>query len=63
MRILAVDTSSNVATAAIMDGDKLVCEFVLNNKMTHSQTIMPIIDECFKKSELTPKDIDLFAVA
>ena len=63
MRILAVDTSSNVATAAIMDGDKLVCEFVLNNKMTHSQTIMPIIDECFKKSELTPGDIDLFAVA
>ena len=63
MRILAVDTSSTVATAAIVDDDKLVCECVLNNKLTHSQTIMPIIDECFKKSELTPNDIDLFAVA
>lgn len=63
MRVLGVDTSSKVATAAICENDKLICEFVLNNKMTHSQTIMPIIDECFKKSELTPSDIDVFAVS
>lgn len=63
MKILGVDTSSKVATAAICEDDRLICEFVLNTKMTHSQTIMPIIDECFKKSELSPKDIDVFAVA
>lgn len=63
MRILAVDTSSNVASAAIVDGDKMVCECVLNNKLTHSQTLMPMIDEVFKKSEYTPSDIDLFAVS
>ena len=63
MKILAVDTSSNVASAAIVDGDKLVCESVLNNKLTHSQTLMPMIDEVFKKSELKPDDIDLFAVS
>lgn len=63
MKILAVDTSSTVATAAISDGDKLICECVLNNKLTHSQTIMPIIDDVFKRSELSPSDIDLFAVA
>lgn len=63
MRILGVDTSSKVATAAVCDEDKIICEFELNNKMTHSQTIMPIIDECLKKSELTVEDIDLFAVA
>ena len=63
MKILAVDTSSNVASAAIVDGDKLVCECVLNNKLTHSQTLMPMIDEVFKKSELTPCDIDVFAVS
>lgn len=63
MKILAVDTSSGVASAAVVDGDKLVCECVLNNKLTHSQTLMPMIDEVFSKSELTPKDIDIFAVA
>ena len=63
MRILAVDTSSNVASAAIVDGNKLVCESILNNKLTHSQTLMPIIDEVFKKSEFKPNDIDVFAVA
>lgn len=63
MRILAVDTSSDVASAAIVDGERLVCECVLNNKLTHSQTILPMIDEVFKKSELTPMDIDVFAVS
>jgi tRNA threonylcarbamoyladenosine biosynthesis protein TsaB len=63
MRILAVDTSSNVASAAIVDDNKLVCECVLNNKLTHSQTLMPMIDEVFKKSELAPQDIDMFAVS
>lgn len=63
MKILAVDTSSAVATAAIVEDNKLICECVLNNKLTHSQTIMPIIDDVFKKSELKPDDIDVFAVA
>ena len=63
MRTLGVDTSSKVATVAISEDDKLICEFFLNNKMTHSQTIMPIIDECLKKSELSPADIDVFAVS
>lgn len=63
MKILAVDTSSTVASAAIVDDSKLVCECVLNNKLTHSQTLMPMIDEVFKKSELNPSDIDVFAVS
>jgi len=63
MRILAVDTSSNVASAAIVADDKLVCECVLNNKLTHSQTILPMIDEVLKKSELAPQDIDVYAVS
>jgi len=63
MKILAVDTSSKVASAAIVDGDKLICEEVLNNKLTHSETLMPMIKRVFDKSELTPADIDLFAVS
>lgn len=63
MKILGVDTSSAVASAAICDGDRLICETSLNNKLTHSQTIMPIIDGVFRMSELKPADIDVFAVS
>ncbi len=63
MRILAVDTSSAVASAAFVEDDKLVCEYTLNNGLTHSQTIMPIIDEVFKRSGRNPEDIDIFAVS
>ena len=61
MRILAVDTSSAVASCAIVDGEKLVCEEILNNGLTHSQTIMPMIESVMKRSGLETKDIDLFA--
>lgn len=63
MRILAVDTSSAVASAALVEDDKLICECSLNNGLTHSQTILPIIDDVFKRSKLTPSDIDIFAAA
>ena len=62
MKIFAVDTSSAVASAAVIDGDKLLCEFTLNNGLTHSQTLMPMVKEVFEKSGLSANDIDLFAV-
>ncbi len=63
MKILSVDTSSNVATVAVADDDKLVCEILVNTKKTHSQTLMPMIDSALKQSELEISDIDLIASA
>lgn len=63
MRILSVDTSSNVASVAICDDEKLICEITVNNKKTHSQTLMPMIDSALKQSELEISDIDLIASA
>lgn len=63
MKILAVDTSSIVATCAILDEDKLIGEYILNHKRTHSQKIMPIIKEILESSELKPEYIDVFAVS
>ncbi|KPU26905.1 peptidase M22 [Caloranaerobacter sp. TR13] len=63
MKILAIDTSSIVATCAILDEDKLIGEYILNNKRTHSQKIMPIIKEILENSELKLEDIDVFAVS
>lgn len=61
MRILAVDTSSAVASCAIVDGEKLVCEEILNNGLTHSQMVMPMIESVLKRSGLDVSDIDIFA--
>ncbi len=63
MKILAVDTSAQVASCALVEEDKLICECVLNNGLTHSQTLMPMIDDVFKKSKMTPADIDIYAVS
>ncbi len=63
MKVLAVDTSSIVATAAIMDDDRLIGEYILNHKKTHSQKLMPIIKEILHSAELKVSDIDVFAVA
>ena len=61
MNILAIDTSALTATAAILAGDTLLGEISTTTKLTHSQTIMPMIDELLKKVNLDISDIDLFA--
>lgn len=63
MRILAVDTSSNVATAAVMEDNTLLGEYILNHKKTHSQKIMVMIEQLLADLELTVQDIDLFAAS
>ncbi len=61
MKVLAVDTSTAVATAAIIEEDKLLCESVLNSNRAHSQKLMGLIDELFMRAGLTPADMDFFA--
>lgn len=62
MRILAIDSSSNVASVAIVDEDRVVGEYTINNKITHSQTLLPMIDELFKMVETEPDTVDAIAV-
>lgn len=63
MKILAVDTSDNTATACVAEDNKLLTECVVNYKKTHSQTLMPMIDKCLNDSGTDISQIDLFAVA
>lgn len=62
MNILAIDSCSNVATAAILTEGRLVAEFVLNNKTTHSTKLLPQIEIMMNNSQIAFSDIDLFAV-
>lgn len=61
MITLGVDSSSLAASVAIVVDDKLILEYMLQNELTHSQTLMPMIAQAFKAVGLTPNDVDRFA--
>jgi tRNA threonylcarbamoyladenosine biosynthesis protein TsaB len=63
MKILALDTSSITATVAVLEGEKLLGEYILNHKLTHSQKLIPMVEELLRSCELKPSDIDVFAVS
>jgi tRNA threonylcarbamoyladenosine biosynthesis protein TsaB len=63
MKILAVDTSAVAASAAICEGETIIGEFFVNNHLTHSQTLMPMVDSLLKCCNVSTQDIDLFAVS
>ena len=61
MKILAVEASGSVAGVALTEDNILRAEFTLNYKMTHSQTIMPLINEVKQYLNLDLKSIDYIA--
>ena len=63
MRILALDSSGLVATVAILEDDRTVAEYTVNYKKTHSQTLLPMLDEIVKMTEFDLDTIDAIAVA
>ena len=63
MKILAIDASGTVASAAIVNEDKVIAEYTVNYKITHSQTLMPMTESILKITETQLKDIDYIACA
>ena len=58
MRLLALESSGLVASAAIVEDDNLIAEYTTNTKLTHSQTLLPMVDEIIKRTgiEVAGKD-------
>lgn len=63
MKILAIDSSGLVASVAIVEDDNLLGEYTINHKKTHSQTLLPMLDEVAKMLELDLESIDAVAVS
>ena len=63
MKILGLDSSGLVASVAIVEDDVLIAEYTVNYKKTHSQTLLPMLDEIAKMTELDLNRIDAIAVA
>ena len=62
MKILALDSSGIVASVAVVEDDTLLAEYTVNYKKTHSQTLLPMLDEIVKMTELELESIDAIAV-
>lgn len=62
MLILGIDSSSIVATVAILSETKLLAEYIVNNKRNHAEKLMSVIDRVLKDSFTTLDDIDAIAV-
>ena len=63
MRVLAIDSSGLTATVAIVEDEQTIAEYTTNYKKTHSQTLLPMIDEMVRMVDADLKDIDAIAVA
>lgn len=63
MKILALDSSGMVASVALLDEQQLIGEYTINYKKTHSQTLLPMLEEVKQMTELNLEEIDAIAVA
>lgn len=63
MRILAIESSAVTASVAIVTDDVLTAEYTINYKKTHSQTLLPMIDEICRMTETDVNTLDLIAVS
>ena len=63
MKILAVDSSGLVASVAVVEEDILLAEYTMNYKKTHSQTLLPMLNEVKQMIELDLNSVDAIAVA
>lgn len=67
MRILALDSSGLVASVAVIESNgsdaQTIAEYTVNYKKTHSQTLLPMLDEVARMTELDLGTIDAIAVA
>jgi tRNA threonylcarbamoyladenosine biosynthesis protein TsaB len=63
MNLLAVDTSGNVCSAAVLMNEKILAEKYVDNKKTHSETIESMADECLMEAGINIKEADIFCCA
>lgn len=61
MKLLSIDTSSNICSVAILEDGNLIDELNIVNSKTHSENLMPLIDNLFKKNDLSLADISAIA--
>ncbi len=63
MVVLGIDSSGLTASAALLSKEVVLAEISVHHKKTHSETLLPMVEELFQRTGLTPQDVDVLAVA
>ena len=63
MKLMAIESSGMTASAAILEDEKIVAEYSVNNKQTHSQTLVPMLEEIREMAGLQLEELDYIAVS
>ena len=63
MRILALETSAKAVSAAITEDGRVLASGYQDTGLTHSRTLMPIVEHLFQNTGLSPESVDAIAVA
>lgn len=63
MKILAMDSTANTSTVAVLEDDNLLSLYTTNTKNTHSETLLPMVKSALESLQLKVDDIDAFAVS
>jgi len=63
LRILALDTSAKTATVAVIENSEILCNASISAGLTHSQTLLPLVESIFNAAKISLSDIDAFAVS
>ena len=59
MKILSIDTASNLCTVAVLEDKNCIKEIIVNDARNHSEKIMPVIEQALQETNLDLKNIDL----
>lgn len=62
MKILGIDSSAKSASAAVTENGKIISHFYINTGLTHSQTLMPMIESALRCADVSLDEIGLIAV-
>ena len=62
MKVLAIDSSAVTASVAVSEDGRIIKSEFVNNGLTHSQTLLPMVKRVLESAGLSVSDIDLFAV-
>ena len=63
MLVLALESSAKAASVALMQDDTLICQYSQCSGLTHSRTLLPMVEDMLKNSDTILADVDLIAVA
>lgn len=59
MKILSIDTASNLCTVAILENEICLKEIIIDDARNHSEKIMPVIEQVLSDTQLSLKDMNL----